>query len=150
MKIVYARQPVDQSIFLAGPTPRTSAVPSWRPGAIKILQDQGFNGTVYVPEDGTSETIWEHEYDNQIDWEWEALGAATVIAFWIDRDLKTMPAFTTNIEVGLFAASGKCVIGYPDPGCKMSYIQRLAERYRIPVYPTLAATMTAAMVRCGA
>ena len=75
MKIVYARQPVDQSIFLAGPTPRTSAVPSWRPGAIKILQDQGFNGTVYVPEDGTSETIWEHEYDNQIDWEWEALGA---------------------------------------------------------------------------
>ena len=79
-----------------------------------------------------------------------AVEDATVIAFWIDRDLKTMPAFTTNIEVGLFAASGKCVIGYPDPGCKMSYIQRLAERYRIPVYPTLAATMTAAMVRCGA
>src|SRR5690349_13884606 len=41
--IAYAQEPVpstwDASVFLAGPTPRDPAVPSWRPGAVDLLRD---------------------------------------------------------------------------------------------------------------
>ena len=52
MNVVYADQPVDfshPSIFLAGPTPRTSGVASWRPEALDLLREVGFGGTVLVP-----------------------------------------------------------------------------------------------------
>lgn len=37
------------SIFLAGPTPRERGVVSWRPEAINLLQQFGYNGAVFVP-----------------------------------------------------------------------------------------------------
>lgn len=39
-----------KSIFLAGPTLRKEIVKSWRPQAIEILEELGFDGVVYVPE----------------------------------------------------------------------------------------------------
>ena len=40
----------EKSIFLAGPTPREKDIISWRNEAIKILENLGFDGIVYVPE----------------------------------------------------------------------------------------------------
>jgi hypothetical protein len=40
-----------KSIFLAGPTPRRPEVASWRPDALRILQEAGYDGVVFVPED---------------------------------------------------------------------------------------------------
>lgn len=68
MKINYSDQEViknEKSIFLAGPTPRSLDVETWRKEAIKILKDLGFDGVVYVPE-------LEHDnrtfnYDNQLE-----------------------------------------------------------------------------------
>ena len=39
-----------KSIFLAGPTPRSKEVKSWRPEAIRLLKEKGFDGVVFVPE----------------------------------------------------------------------------------------------------
>lgn len=39
-----------KSIFLAGPTPRKEDIVSWRKEAIKILEENNFDGIVYVPE----------------------------------------------------------------------------------------------------
>lgn len=40
----------EKSIFLAGPTPRENNDVSWRVEACKILEDNGFDGIVYIPE----------------------------------------------------------------------------------------------------
>ena len=53
MQINYSDEKVlkgEKSIFLAGPTPRSLDVETWRKEAIRILEELGFDGIVYVPE----------------------------------------------------------------------------------------------------
>lgn len=85
--------------------------------------------------------------DKQIQWEWEALGQATVVVFWVPRDLSCLPGFTTNTEFGLLAASSKLVLGFPPGAAKMRYLDRLAQRYALPVFSTLRETLQAAVVK---
>ena len=137
MNIVYAQKSWSaqdvafSSIFLAGPTPRSKDIPSWRPEALRILdQDYHFKGVVFVPEDeggGMSGSKLD-----QMGWEWRALSAAKVIAFWVPRDIGGgMPGFTTNVEFGMFAASGKAILGYPKNADKVSYLQFHATRLNL-------------------
>lgn len=123
MHISYARTPLPKSIFLAGPTPRSEDVPSWRPEALRLLEKHKFNGTVYVPED--SQASWAFNYDNQIEWELEALHASTVILFWIPREA-CMPGFTTNVEFGHFITQRNVVVGWPPTATKTKYLEGLA------------------------
>lgn len=128
MIINYSDQKViksDKSIFLAGPTPRSVDIETWRKEAIDILEKLGFDGVVYVPE-------LEHDnrtfnYNNQVWWEREALHNASAIIFWIPRNLKTMPAFTTNIEFGYWLAknSDKVIYGRPDDAENNRYLDWL-------------------------
>ncbi len=87
------------------------------------------------------------EYLDQIHWEWEGLNQATVIAFWVPRQLDTLPAFTTNVEFGLYAASGKVLLGCPHNAPKMRYLEELAARYHLPQFRTLPDLMQAAVAR---
>jgi hypothetical protein len=145
MQIRYAQQPLEKSIFLAGPTPRSAEVLSWRPEACRILAGLGFEGTVLVPEpDGF---LAKDTYDNQILWEWEALNQATIIVFWVPRDLATMPGFTTNVEFGHAVDSGKLVLGYPEGAPKMRYFEKMAQRYHLPIHTNLHATLEDAVRR---
>jgi nucleoside 2-deoxyribosyltransferase-like protein len=134
MKVTYAGQDlpernasgiVPNSIFLAGPTPRSEDVKSWRPEALTLLEEQGFNGHVFVPE--TSEWGWLGDYAGQVHWEWEALGKAACTLFWVPRDLETMPAFTTNVEFGFMIALApeRVVLGHPGGAPKMRYLTKL-------------------------
>ena len=116
-----------KSIFLAGPTPRSKDVKSWRPEAIKYLDSIGFDGDVFVPEYRTkieNENILLN-YDNMIDWELEHLDRATAILFWIPRDLKDMPAFTTNVEFGYHLNTGKVFYGRPNDAPNNRYLDKL-------------------------
>lgn len=146
MNVTYALQPLTKSIFLAGPTPRSEQTSSWRPDAIEILRDQlGFEGTVFVPEakDGKPH----NEYDHQVTWEWEALNQASIVVFWVPRQLAVMPAFTTNVEFGFLVSSGKLVLGAPEDAPKMTYLRALAARYSVPVFGTLIETLAEAVSR---
>ncbi|MBY3151292.1 hypothetical protein HFO56_02685 [Rhizobium laguerreae] len=152
MNVIHALQPLPKSIFLAGPTPRDEDTPTWRPEALDILRDLGFAGTVYVPENDT----WsKHDrYDDQIVWEWEALSVSSAIVFWVPRDLtpndkgqQKMPAFTTNVEFGLYARSGKCLMGSPMGAPKMDYLNALARECGIPIYTGLREVLEAAVAR---
>jgi len=145
MKLIYAQQPLEKSIFLAGPTPRSPDVPSWRPEAIEILKNLGYDGTVFIPEDPTGK--WESNYDNQIYWEWEALNQATVVVFWVPRELETLPGFTTNVEFGLMVASSKVLLGSPIDAPKMKYLDMLALRYNVPIYNHLHEIMDDAFTK---
>jgi len=137
-------------VFLAGPTPRQgSDVESWRPAALDELAAQWTGDqalTVLTPEsrDGRRAT----HYDDQVDWETGARAAAGAVMFWIPRDLATLPGFTTNVEFGLDAPTGRAVLGAP-PDCpnpeRNRYLVYVAGRYGVPVRETLPDTVTAAL-----
>lgn len=129
MIINYSNQSVlngEKSIFLAGPTPRSLDVESYRKEAIRILCDLGFDGIVYVPELEFDNRTF--NYDNQVWWERKALYNATVIVFWVPRSSK-LPAFTTNIEFGYWIAknSNKVIYGRPDNSERNRYLDWLYE-----------------------
>lgn len=146
MNAVFALQPLRKSIFLAGPTPRLAkpgqaAVPSWRPAALEHLSAAGFVGDVFVPE--SANWLQHNDYDTQIRWEWEALAQSTVVAFWIPREILQeqdgkaslkMPAFTTNVEFGLYAQTGRAMLGFPPGSEKMSYLTAVARKFGMPTY----------------
>ncbi len=126
MKINYSDQEVmkgEKSIFLAGPTPRGENVVSWRTKACQFLEQKGFDGIVYVPEYST----WKPkaDYVDQAMWERESLTYATVIVFWVPRELPDMPAFTTNVEFGYWLHSGKVLYGRPSGASKTKYLDWL-------------------------
>lgn len=112
-----------KSIFLAGPTPRDENTISWRIDVCDRLEKLGFDGVVYNPEYSS----WKPKssYIDQAEWEREALIEATVILFWIPRDLKDMPAFTTNVEFGYWLHTGKVIYGRPDNSVKNKYLDWL-------------------------
>lgn len=120
------------SIFLAGPTPRSEGVKSWRPDFIEALKAAGFRGTILIPE--TKVYNPNHDYDTQIDWEDKGLNKVDMIAFWIPRNLKTMPGFTTNVEFGEWMKSGKIVLGYPKEAEKMRYLHAKAVKFNVPIF----------------
>jgi len=163
MDVVYANQtPPDtysKSIFLAGPTPRGQLTESWRPEAIKVLESLGYDGVVFVPEDEHSK--WKHSYIEQVEWEDRSLNAADCIVFWVPRDLTpraglhdkntalAMPAFTTNVEWGMWCDSGKVVLGYPEGAPKMRFLHHYASKWKAPVATSLTATLSAALTFIG-
>lgn len=126
MIINYSNQEViknQKAIFLAGPTPRDKNIISWRTEALKILADQGFDGVVYIPEN--SDGSPKEDYVDQAFWEREALSSASVIAFWIPREISTMPAFTTNVEFGYWINRNKIIYGRPQNARKIKYLDWL-------------------------
>lgn len=143
MKPVFTMQPIEKSIFLAGPTPRSAEVLSWRQEALAILERLGFPGKVFVPE--AADWAPHDHYDDQVHWEWEALNQATVVVFWVPRDMATLPAFTTNVEFGLLVASGKVVLGFPEGAPKMRYLEKLGARFGLTPFKTLQGTLEAAV-----
>ena len=74
------------------------------------------------------------EYSDQIEWEHNALQRSNIILFWVPRDVKNMPAFTTNIEWGYWMAKNpnKLVLGYPKKAPKMKYMKYYADKLGIP------------------
>lgn len=128
MRINYSDEKIikgEKSIFLAGPTPRGEEEVSWRKEAVKILNELGFGGVVYVPEYST----WKpkEDYVDQAMWERKALTEATIIVFWIPRDLEKMPGYTTNVEFGYWLPSKKVIYGRPDDTPKTKYLDWLYE-----------------------
>ena len=150
MQVVYAKEPfpteVRATIFLAGPTPRDKSVPSWRPEALRLLAEAGFDGHVFSPE--PRDGAWKKGYDEQVEWEEEGLNRADYILFWIPRDMATMPALTTNDEWGAWKNSGKVVLGtLPDPNNDRhtKYQEYYAVKYSVPHFKSLSETVGAAI-----
>ncbi|HHX94024.1 MAG TPA: hypothetical protein GX690_02900 [Tenericutes bacterium] len=109
-----------KSIFLAGPAPGKEKVKSWRIDAIQKLKEFGFDGVVYNPE-YLGEKVGV-ELEKEILWQQETIEEATVILFWVPRNKKTLPGFTTNIEFGYWLNSGKIIYGRPDTAEEIGYL----------------------------
>lgn len=151
MKIIYAGEKFPErfskSIFLAGPTPRKENVESWRKQALLTLEAKKFDGVVFVPEPRDGK--WKKDYDEQVEWEGQGLNMADCIIFWIPRDPKNLPGFTTNIEYGDWMKSGKVVLGAPEKAFKMDYLRHKAGKYFIPQADNLKETIDKALEFVG-
>ena len=147
MEVVHAREPLGALarpvLFLAGPTPRSGDVASWRPGALEVLARAGFEGSVLVPED--RDGTFRGEYDDQVTWEWEGLDRADAIAFWVPRRIPQMTGLTTNVEFGLWCRSGKAVLGTPEGAEKVTYLHWVAQQVGMEQCSTLEDTLAAAV-----
>lgn len=132
MHIVYSLEEPPQgfysSLFLAGPTPRSKEVASWRPQCLDLLGRIGYQGVVFVPEMRPGTVDFPDE--GYPDWEHRMLNMSDLILFWVLRDLATLPGFTTNVEFGLFARSGKILFG-PQDGVKNGYLNFVASKWHI-------------------
>ena len=115
----------DHSIFLAGPTPRDKKVKSWRPDALKILEDLEYDGLVFVPE--LEENEGDFNYLNQVEWEKWGLESCKKIVFWVPRKIPEMSAYTTNVEFGRYVDSGRAVYGRPNDAEKCDYLDWMYE-----------------------
>lgn len=153
LRVVWAREEIPTlgpSVFLAGPTARLGTdTQSWRPDAIDELAAQWTGPgqlTVLTPESRGGKRA--AHYDDQVGWETAARAAASSILFWIPRDLKEMPGFTTNVEFGLDVPTGRAVLGCP-PDCpspeRNRYLIYVAHTFGTPVRETLRDTVTAAL-----
>lgn len=150
MQVVYAKEPVPEkitkSVFLAGPTPRSNNVQSWRPEAIRYFEEFGYDGVIFIPE---SRNEFYGDYIDQIDWEEKCLQIADCILFWIPRDMTTMPALTTNNEWGVWCDSGKVVLGAPTTAVKVRYQKHYAQQLKVPFSDSLIDTVKSAINMVG-
>jgi hypothetical protein len=130
MNVIHSDQRIEwkgaRSIFLAGPTPRASHVPSWRPDALRILEELRFDGDVLVPERRSWDVRF--NYEDQVEWEYAGLQGCSCIAFWVPRRLDTLPGLTTNVEFGFYVCSGRALYGRPDDAEKCHYLDWLYEK----------------------
>ena len=118
------------TIFLAGPSPRHPTTKSWRPAALQILEDIGFDGIVLSPEWDPAKPGF--DWDKQVEWEYMGLEMAQpIIAFWVPRS-NDLPGYTTNVEFGRYVGSGRAVYGRPDGANKTRYLDWLY--YRVTFY----------------
>ena len=146
MQVIHAGEPIpskfSKSVFLAGPTPRDANVPSWRPEALQLLAAKGYDGVVFVPEsrDGVRP-----DYVAQMKWEQDSQNCSDLILFWIPRDMKTMPALTTNTEFGIWASldPARLFVGAPPQAAHVSYQLKHAAASDIPVFEDLDSLTTA-------
>jgi len=135
--------------MLCGPTPRDDQTPSWRPEALAILRELGFEGLVYVPE--SSDGKWDGDdldkWRDQVEWEEEALNRADVIVFWIPREFPKMLGLTTNDEWGFWKHSGKVVLGTSPGAMAVRYQRYYANKYRASTNTDLRETLKHAIER---
>lgn len=143
MQIIYSNNdsslcPANNSVFLAGPTPRLKETLSWRPEAVELFKKYNFSGTLCYPEYEPGLDLSQCDYNNQIEWEHHCLETCSLIMFWVPRDIKgNMPAFTTNIEFGYWIAKAphKVVYGRPEQADNMKYMDYMYNKithYPIP------------------
>lgn len=139
----------DAAVFLAGPTPRGPEAASWRPAALDELRRRWRAPgrlVVFVPEHRDRP---HGDYAGQVEWEERCLHLADEVLFWVPRELTAMPAFTTNVEWGMWHDSGRAVFGAPPGAPKNGYLLHYAAKYQVPTATTLGATVALALGRIG-
>ncbi len=131
MQLVYALEDIPetlrQSLFLAGPTPRTSAVASWRLQMVDCLKRAGYGGIVFIPESRQDSAEKPREPAQQANWEKRCLDLSDAILAWVPRELEHLPAFTTNVEFGRYVSSRKLFYGRPPNAPHTAYLDWLYE-----------------------
>ena len=129
--------PYEKCVFLAGPTPRSNDVASWRPEAIRLFEESDYDGYLCVPEFRNGK--FNGDYMGQVEWEHRYLDQSNAILMWVPREMNDMPAFTTNIEFGLYVSpsdeesrlgvASRLFYGRPDGAPKTTYMDYCYKKF---------------------
>jgi hypothetical protein len=143
MKIIYTHGQIEttnpkHSVFLAGPTPRSDDVKSWRPEAIELLRKNNYDGVVYSPEHPDGQEAWK-KLPYPAEWEHQAIRSCGILLFWVPRNMENMPALTTNVEFGHFIPDKYVVYGRPPNTPNMAYLDWMFRKYyNKPIHDSLS------------
>ncbi len=129
MQVNYSNEDViksQKSIFLAGPTTRSSEITAWRLEALEILKQLNYDGVVYIPEHINMRNG--ENYFRLREWELLAMNSAKTIVFWVPRDKENLLGLTTNVEFGYWIRLKKIIYGRPNDAAEIRYLDWLYEK----------------------
>lgn len=101
---------------------------SWRQSVAR----SGFAGTAQHRE-AVRREIDEPKFREQVEWELDGLERADVIAMWFVPDTKSP---ITLLELGLYARSGKLLVGCPEGFWRKGNIDVVCRKFDVPVLDT--------------
>ena len=129
MNVIYSMEDINiigKSVFLAGPIPRDNNATSWKNDAISIFLENGFEGTVLVPE--KRNFVAKVDYMDEVHWDLEALEKCDLIVFWIPRKKPYMLGLTTNVEFGYYINKKRILYGRPNDADDIIYLDWLYKK----------------------
>lgn len=121
------------TVYLAGPCARTKEQTRWQEQAIEILNKYATDIVIVDPTNlETNDTLEGFDWNKENEWEHETMWRADKIIFWVPRDLKEMPGWTTNIEFGYWIGSfpQKVFYGRPKDAPKTEYLDWLFKKQK--------------------
>ena len=134
MQLITAPEPLHPkhpSVFLAGSIEQDKAE-RWQDKVIQALSDLDI--TIFNPRRAAWDASWVQEKSNpqfneQVNWELQALELATHIFMYIDPNTK---APITLLELGLHAQSGKVMVCCPKGYWRKGNVDIVCDRFKIP------------------
>jgi hypothetical protein len=119
--------------------------------AIQLLEQLGYDGIVYVPEEkkGSSNTT-PLDDEARIRWVHGALMRSDVAVFLFSEEVELILNMPMGIELGWLMESGRLVLGLPLETEKFLALRVYAKISHIPCYETVRETLFAAITMIGA
>jgi hypothetical protein len=116
------------------------AAPEWQGAFGRAFADCD-DLTLLNPRRDDWDSSWRQRMDDprfrgQVEWELEGQERADVIAMYFALETK---APITLLELGLFARSGKVVVGCPEGYWRLGNVEVVCQRYGVPLVGTLDA-----------
>ena len=123
--------PGERVVFLAGSI-EMGLAEDWQTRLVSRLPP---DVVVLNPRREDWDSTWRQSIDDprfreQVEWELDGLERADLVAMWFALETK---APITLLELGLFARSGKLVIGCPDGFWRKGNVEVVAARYGVPL-----------------
>jgi hypothetical protein len=133
------------TVFLAGSI-EMGAAPDWQTELTRAL---GVDATFLDPRRAEWDSSWrqsidEPQFRGQVEWELDGLERADVIAMWFVPETKSP---ITLLELGLFARSGKIVVGCPDGFWRRGNVEVVCARFGAPLVAEWDAFVAAVRAR---
>lgn len=124
------------SIFLAGSIDMGAAI-DWQQHLAQQLHDLDI--LILNPRRSSWDSSWEQSISNplfkeQVEWELNGLDHATYIAMFLSAKSK---APISLLELGLYAKSGRLIIACEEGFWRRGNVEIVADRYNIPLVPSL-------------
>jgi hypothetical protein len=124
------------SIFLAGSIELNSAE-RWQDAVLRELK--GYDIAVFNPrrddwDNSIRQTIIDTRFREQVEWELNAISAASLVVFYFDSATKSPISL---LELGLCAAKGNLIVCCPDGFWRKGNVEVICHKYKIPMINNL-------------
>jgi hypothetical protein len=128
--VPWTAPPGTRTVFLAGSIEMGGA-DEWQTRLVASLAERRPDVVALNPRRKSWDSSWrqsidEPQFREQVEWELDGLERADAIAMWFAPDTK---APVTLLELGLFARSGKVIVGCPDGFWRKGNVEIVCARY---------------------